>query len=154
MRFWLGVSMLAAICGSAFGEVAGDDRAPQADVVRSKALTRGNIAEATEVLRDPTQMSGNFRQAVKNMAPAQAPSSSAGAARQNFPTIELVAKAMRTEKAGKVVLRVGNSLLHMRLDNSVSIMHNGALLTLRIDEITAEHVQVHLLEFNQTLILQ
>ncbi|WP_341327413.1 hypothetical protein [Methylotuvimicrobium sp. KM2] len=151
MRFYLWGAVLLSMSGVA---VAVDDVAVPMEDMSRKALTRGNIAEATEVLRDPTQMSGNFRQAVKNMAPAQAPSSSAGAARQNFPTIELVAKAMRTEKAGKVVLRVGNSLLHMRLDNSVSIMHNGALLTLRVDEITAEHVHVHLVEFNQSLILQ
>ncbi|WP_431067238.1 hypothetical protein [Methylotuvimicrobium sp.] len=151
MRFYLWGAVLLSMSGVA---VAVDDVAVPMEDMPRKALTRGNIAEATEVLRDPTQMSGNFRQAVKNMAPSQVPSSSAGAARQNFPTIELVAKAMRTEKAGKVVLRVGNSLLHMRLDNSVSIMHNGALLTLRVDEITAEHVHVHLVEFNQSLILQ
>ena len=121
-------------------------------------LTVDNINKAVDVIRDPTQMSMNFKQALKNIAPTQAttvlPETTSSASVQTLPKIELVGKVLCRRKAGTAVIRVDDRPFHVAQGRRLSMFHDGALWTIRVDEVTANHVKLFLVERNEVLILQ
>lgn len=120
-------------------------------------LTVENINKAVEFFRNPTVMSGNFRQALKNMAPgistasASSPSDSED---QNIPLIELVAKVLSSNKPSTVVLRVDNHIIHLTEGSTASHLVNKQIVNIRVDKVTETYVSIFLTPFEQMMVLQ
>lgn len=130
-------------------------------------LTKENILQKTEVLRDPTQMSVNFRQALETYQPA---ANTTPGKTVVMPMIRLIAKVLA--KPTKVAVRLENgeteyieqnhslvalefngNIVHLKEQDKTSVIKDNQLFTLVVDEITASYVQVRLLPVNETLLL-
>jgi len=122
-------------------------------------LTVDNINQAVEVLRNPTVMSGNFRQALKNITPG-IPTASASTSNSNdreeddMPFIELVAKVLTLEKRPTVVLRVNDHVLHLTEGETASQLVNRKVVNIRVDKVTENGVTIFLSPFDQVMVLQ
>lgn len=135
-----------------------------------KALTSNKdekkVADKKELPRDPTQMSGNFRQALKNMSPAQTPASgtsgntAASSADKGIPMVELVAKIMGKNKS--VLLRLKDRTAQVFEGGQVSLVEDGrisvidghSVVNFRVDKIDAHEVEITVLPYNAKLILR
>ena len=123
-------------------------------------LSVENINQAVQILRNPTLMSGNFRQALKNIKPgvptasAASPFSNDDGEENDMPFIELVAKVISTEKPSTVVLRVNDHTLHLTKGNTASQLVNRKIVNIRIDEITDTYVKIFISPFGQEMVLQ
>ena len=122
-------------------------------------LTAEKLNQAVQVLRNPTLMSGNFRQALKNIKPgiptASASSSNYKNNKENdMPFIELVAKVMAKDKPSTIVLKVNDHTLHLTEGNTASQLVNRKIVNIRVDEITDSYVKIYLSPFEQVMVLQ
>lgn len=118
-------------------------------------LTVDNINKAVGIIRDPTQMSMNFRQAVKNIAPqVNAPATGPAGSANVLPFVELAGKVLTPDKTAIAVLRINSHPVHIAAGGSTSMVNDGKVLTVRVDEITEHYVKVMLVEINKPLILQ
>ncbi|MGR9114863.1 MAG: hypothetical protein ACU85E_03800 [Gammaproteobacteria bacterium] len=109
---------------------------------------------AVELVRDPTRMSENFRQAIKNIVPpaqANVPATGGG---DDLPSVELLGKVLTPNQPAAVVLRINERSVHLPKNGSTTTIIDGRLVTIRVDEITKRHVKVRLVEMNQFMILQ
>jgi hypothetical protein len=106
-------------------------------------------------------MSGNFRQALKNIstsgtnnanpnAAANAPPSNA--APLSIPAIELVAKLIGKNK--RVVLKINNRIIQLNQGGSFSLVDNQQVITVKVDKIDNNQVKISLLPINKLLTLQ
>lgn len=155
MMHVLGFLLLTAFMPQTF---AGHDD-PAGPVYSPKSqLTVETINNAVEVIRDPTRMSESFRQAIKNIVPpaqANAPSTGVGGNGDGLPAIELVGKVLTPNKPAAVVLRIDQHSVHLPEGGlATTIVKGDRMLTVRVDEITGQHVKVMLVEINKPLILQ
>ncbi|NOR68382.1 MAG: hypothetical protein GQ532_01580 [Methylomarinum sp.] len=123
-------------------------------------LTAENINQAVQILRNPTLMSGNFRQALKNIKPgiptasAATPFSNDDREEDDMPFIELVAKVMAKDKPSTIVLKVNDHTLHLTEGNTASQLVNRKIVNIRVDEITDSYVKIYLSPFEQVMVLQ
>lgn len=120
-------------------------------------LTVDNINKAVGIIRDPTQMSMNFRQALKNIVPeaqANIPATGPAGSANALPFVELAGKVLTPDKPAIAVLRINSHPVHIEEGGSTSMINDGKFLTVRVDEITEQHVKVMLVELNKPLILQ
>lgn len=125
------------------------------------------VADKKELPRDPTQMSGNFRQALKNMGPA--PAAAAGttgntaavaSAEKAIPMVELVAKIMGKNKS--VLLRLKDRTgqvfeggqISLVEDGKISVINNQSVISFRVDKIDENEVRITVLPYNAKLILR
>ncbi len=125
-------------------------------------LTKENILQKTEILRDPTQMSVNFRQALESYQPADGVLSGGGKV-VNLPIVKLIGKVLAPEpregeesderERSVVALEFNGTIVHLREHDKNSIIKDNQLFTLVVDEITPHYVQVRLLPVNETLLL-
>lgn len=119
-------------------------------------LTVENINQAVQVLRNPTLMSGNFRQALKNIKPniQTISESSSDNEEDDMPFIQLVAKVIAKDKPSTIVLMVNDHSLHLTEGNTASQLVNRKIVNIRVDEITDSYVKIYLLPFKQVMVLQ
>ena len=118
-----------------------------------------DINQADVILRNPTIMSGNFRQALKNITPSiPAVSSSTfnsnGDTENDMPFIELVAKVLAPGKPSTVVLRVNDHTLHLTEGSTVSQLVNRKIVNIRVDKISETYVTIFLSPFEKVMVLQ
>lgn len=118
-----------------------------------------NLNQATEILRNPTIMSGNFRQALKSIKPDMSDVSAStfnsnNNAENDMPFIELVAKVLAADKPSTVVLRVNDHTLHLIEGNTASQLVNRKIINIRVDKITDDGVTIFLSPFDQVMFLQ
>ncbi|PKM10023.1 MAG: hypothetical protein CVV06_14080 [Gammaproteobacteria bacterium HGW-Gammaproteobacteria-10] len=121
--------------------------------------TTDNVNEAVSVIRDPTRINQNFRQAIKNMAPSsRAASDKPAEGREpglnDSLEVALVGKVLTPNKPRAVVLRINDDAYYILEGESVSMFEKGEMLTVRVNEITRQHVKITLVERNKLLILQ
>lgn len=123
------------------------------------AVSDNNGAQAMEhnnnqLLRDPTQVSGNFRQELKKMSQSSgtAGSAAANAPGNGIPMIEVAAKIIGKHKS--VLLRVNGHTTLVSEGGQVSLVEKNQVLSFRVDRITQNQVQIFVLPYNEHLILQ
>lgn len=146
MMFLPRILTLMLFCGAVLGQ-------PDAPVVGAKGGRLSSSLDA-ELPRDPTRMSGNFRHALKNMVPAQPNRTAAPESAKKLPVIELAGKLVCHRKPGTAVLRIDQRLIHITQGGTISLFHGGELVTLRVDAVTDDYVQLYLVEQRQTLTLR
>mgnify|MGYP000450366467 CR=1 FL=1 len=122
-------------------------------------LTVGNINQAVEVFRNPTVMSGNFRQALANIKPgiSEAAASTLDLSddeESDMPFIELVAKVLAPDKISTVVLRINDHSVHLTEGSTTSQLVNRKIVNIRVDKITKNDVTIFLSPFEQVMVLQ
>lgn len=123
------------------------------------ALTVDSINKITEVLRNPTVMSGNFREALKRISPSipvvsAATLNSSSKEEDDMPFIELVAKIIAKDKPSTVVLRVNDHTVHLSEGSKVSQLVNRKIVNIRVDKVTENDVTIFLMPFGQAMVLQ
>ena len=110
---------------------------------------------SVEILRDPTEMSPNFRQALRGVRPTENSSNSAqDNAFPKMPEINLAAKILSKKNTPSVILKVNDQSLHVTEGKSASIVDNHQVIEIRVDEIKKTHVSIFVLPHNKQLILQ
>ncbi|MCK4841140.1 MAG: hypothetical protein KAT04_04570 [Methylococcales bacterium] len=114
------------------------------------------LNNTVEVLRNPTVMSGNFRQALKNIRPNTSTSTTPNSDNKDMPFIELVAKIYSTEKdsPSTVVLRVDDHILHLAEGSTASQMINRKIVNIEIQQISKDSVTIFLPTFGLDMVLQ
>lgn len=122
-------------------------------------LTTGNINNVIEVLRNPTLMSGNFRQALKNLTPKIPEAFAATSSpdiddEDDMPFITLVGKVIAKNKRSSVVLKVNDHSVHLTEGDTSSQMVNRKIVNIRVDKITEDAVTIFLSPFQQTMVLK
>lgn len=129
---------------------------PFPEVGKSVDKVLDKVTEKKELPRDPTQMSGNFRQALKNIPNSGANNTNPNAANNtpspNIPAIELAAKVMGKNKS--VMLRINNHVVQVAEGGQVSLIDSQRVITVRVDSIDKNQVKIFVLPLNQALILQ
>lgn len=113
-------------------------------------------ADKKELIRDPTQMSGNFRQALKNIPIAGANNTNPNAANNTpnltIPAIELAAKIMGKNKS--VMLRINGRVIQVTEGGRVTLVENQQVITIQVEKIDINQVRISVLPYNEHLILQ
>lgn len=109
-----------------------------------------------EILRDPTQMSGNFRQALKNVRPTTDGSTNGkDAGFPEMPDISLAAKIMGRKNTASVILKVNKRNFNISEGKSASFIDSKhRLIRIRVDEIRRNYVKIFVLPHGEELILQ
>lgn len=111
-------------------------------------------------MRDPTQMSGSFRQALRSYAPKTTQTNDAGA-QVIVPTITLAGKVyvppspdpFNQSERSSVALSIDNTIVHLKEGDASSIIKNEHLITIFVERISEHAVHVKLQPSNETLIL-
>ncbi len=134
----------------------------------STAEAAVNPAGRQSQFRDPTQLSGTFRQALQafQTKPDQREASDE---ERVTPDIELVAKVYIPKTAGEfirsaidnqnasdassIALKIDEDIVHLREGDMSSIIKNDYIFTLQIVEIAQHHVKLTLQPGNESLIL-
>jgi len=134
------------------------ERAPD-NIVYSKgsALTVDNVNKATEILRDPTAMSGNFRQALRGLQGSNAAISESGvtpAAPKEFglPKIEIVGRVYSENKPATVVFKSNGKYHHFEEGDQLTQVIDNQLVTFHVQEISEHSVRLLVMPFNKILI--
>jgi len=153
---WL-IFLLLGFCTLVFAEHE-QERAP-GNMVYSKGsgLTTDNLNKAVEVLRDPTAMSGNFRQALRrlpgNNAPVQQGGSTPAHAEEfGLPNIEIVARVYSENKPSTVVFKANGKYHHFVEGDQITRVINNQLVTFHVQEISEHSVRLLVMPFNKILI--
>lgn len=153
MSYVVGMILLVTLAPQALAE----PNTPKNPVYSEHSqLPVDNLNEAVGVIRDPTQMSQSFRQAIKAIVP-EAQANVPGAAvsgGKTLPLVELAGKVLTPNNPAAVVLRINNRSFHIPAGGSTSMIHEDKVLTVRVDEITEQYVKVVLVELNKPMILQ
>ncbi|MGR9046555.1 MAG: hypothetical protein ACU83N_14790 [Gammaproteobacteria bacterium] len=153
MSYVVGIILFAALAPQALAE----PNTPKHQVYSEHSqLTVDNFNKAVGVIRDPTQMSQSFRQAIKAIVPeaqANVPGAAASGGK-TLPLVELAGKVLTLNNPAAVVLRIDNRSYHLPEGGSTSMIHDDKMLTVRVDEITEQYVKVVLVELNKPMILQ
>lgn len=115
-----------------------------------------NVTERKELPRDPTQMSGNFRQALKNLNAGSGANPNSNAAKNNpasaMPAIELAAKIMGKNKS--VMLRIKDRVIQVAEGGRMSLIENQQVISIQVEKIDPNQVRISVLPYNEHLILQ
>lgn len=122
-------------------------------------LTVDKINKAVEVLRNPTVMSGNFRQALQNLSPRVPEAFAATTSpdiddQKDMPFISLIGKVISKDKPSSVVLRINDHSVHMTEGGTSSQLVNRKIVNIRVDKVTEDAVTIFLSPFKQTMVLK
>jgi len=145
-------------------------RNPMAVVTKNASMAPvGDLSGITEAMRDPTLMSGNFRQALQGYR-ANSKGSSTGASKGPVvPAVALIGKVFipvtsevelfslrpssKPLPVSSVALSFGGSTLHLKEGDTSSMIKNEHVTTLKVIEIARDFVKVSLSPNNEELIL-
>jgi len=113
-------------------------------------------------LRDPTEMSGNFRQALNSYKPKTTTTDS-DTESNAVPTIELIGKVFipvdplsmdqQYQDRSSVVLNINEKAVHLKEGARSSIVIQEHIVTVSVEEITKQYVKIRLSPSNETLLL-
>lgn len=124
----------------------------------SSQLRAESLNKAVEILRDPTAMSRNFRQALRALPKADAPPPSASVAVKEelddlgLPDIELVAKVFSEYKPPSIVLKVSDKYHDFEEGEQMSQVIDNHLVTMHVQEISKHTVRLLIMPVNKILI--
>ncbi len=123
-------------------------------------LTVENINEAVGILRNPTEMSKNFREAMDQIKRGRFTEDNSSSNNEELddelsvPVIQLIGKVIAKDKPAKAVLNVNNRIFHVLEGSRSSLLVNRKIVNIRIDEIAEDHVTIFLdSPFNQSMVL-
>ena len=92
---------------------------------KKSKLTVDNLNKATEIIRDPTQISGSFRNALKNISPPTSPNKPSMKVMR--PVIRLNALVAGAEQNYSAMLKIENEVKLVKTGHRMSIIANNAL---------------------------
>ncbi len=123
----------------------------------SSQLAVQKVNKAFEVLRDPTAMSSNFREALRQLPNNKAVSVEtekgvASSQELGFPDIELVGKVLSQTKAHSVVFKINGKYFHFEEGEQVSLVVDNQVVTLHVQVISQHTVRLLMMPFNKTLL--
>lgn len=143
-------------------------RNPMAVVTKNASMAPvGNLPDITEAMRDPTLMSGNFRQALQGYS-AKGTGGTSSSKGPVVPTIAVLGKVFipkdsfldqaRLSETGQlsvssVALSFDSSTLHLKEGDTSSIIKNEHVISLKVIEIARDYVKVSLSPSNEVLFL-
>jgi len=124
---------------------------------KSSGLSANKLNKAVEVLRDPSTMSNNFRQALRGLQGNHAPVDESGAtpaSPQEFglPEIEIVGRVFSENKPATVVLKANGKYHHFVEGERLTRVINNQLVTFHVQEINERSVRILVMPFNKILI--
>jgi len=122
---------------------------------QNSSLTVKNLNKAVEVLRDPTAMSGNFRQALRGLPDSSVDQKGSGEAKTaelGLPDIELVGKVFSENNPPSVVFKSNDKYYHFEEGDQISRVINHQVVTFHVKEISKHTVRVLVMPFNKSLI--
>lgn len=156
--YFLRIFILFGFCSLAYAEHKTE---PNQVYNRSSQLTVDNINKVTELFRDPTKLSGNFRQVLKDLKPKTATDASTTGA--IVPQIKLIGKvfepkistvlALSDINLSSVVLDIEGQVLHLKEGAMSSVVKQEHLISIRVEEITQNYVKLNIQPGNETMIL-
>ena len=151
MRYFIFL-LLGGYCSLGFAV----DTLPKNQVYNASSQTKvAALNKVTEVLRDPTAMSENFRKALRNL-PANSPVQSGTDQRElkdlGLPEIEMVGKIFSENAPATVVLKANGKYHHFEEGDQISRVINDQVVTLHVQEISKHNVRLLIMPFNKTLI--
>lgn len=156
--FFLPFILLLSLCSMA---LADHKTEPNQVYNPSSQLTVENLNKATEILRDPTKMSGNFRQALKKLKPSTPANENSDGPK--VPDIKLLGKiyvpktlnnlAIPSSKVSSVSLSIDKQTIYLKEGAMSSVIKKEHLITVHVEEITQHYVKLTIQPNNETLIL-
>ena len=159
--FFLRILILFGFCSLAFANHTTEPKTEPNQVYNhSSQLTVENINKATELFRDPTKMSGNFRQVLKALKPKTATDASTEGA--IVPQIKLIGKVFVPKTSGtfafannasSIVLEIDGQVVYLKEGAMSSIIKKEHLITINVEEISQYYVKLIVQPGNETLIL-
>ncbi|MBE0469704.1 MAG: hypothetical protein IBX55_09395 [Methyloprofundus sp.] len=153
---WL-VFLLLGFCSLAFAEHEQERALDNQVYSKNSALTVDNLNKAAEFLRDPTAMSGNFRQALRGLSENDAPAPSSGTVTAKtpdlgLPDIAMVGKVFSENKPATVVFKVNGKYHHFQEGDQITQVIDHQLVTFHVQEIKKQGVRLLVMPFNKILI--
>lgn len=123
-------------------------------------LTVKNIHKRVEILRDPTVMSPNFRDALRHLSnngvssneDAEDTSSASTVQQLGLPDIQLVGKMLSQTGINTVVFKMNEQYFHFEVGDQISKVIDNQVVTLHVQEISQHSVRLLVMPFNKTLI--
>lgn len=113
------------------------------------------LNKTTEILRDPTQLSPNFRQALRGITPKGRSASNTKTKKAlALPEIELAGKVLAQSKKPKAMLRINKKIYYVSENSALSFVKNNQVITVKVLKVNKDHVKITVSPHNQTLILQ
>ncbi len=154
------VFLLLGFCSLVFAEQEPlqQEAAPDNMVYsKSSGLTVDKLNKVVEVLRDPSVMSDNFRQALRGLSANNEPVQQSGAtpaSPQDFglPEIEIVGRVYSENKPATVVLKANGKYHHFVEGDRLTRVINNQLVTFHVQEINEHSVRLLVMPFNKILI--
>ena len=120
---------------------------------KKSRLNVENLNNATEVIRDPTRISGSFREALNKIKPGnQQPQSSNG--QQSLPDLRLNALVAGPGQTYSAMLKIEDEVRLVKTGYRLSVMSNKRLYEVVINDITDEELRLTLLPANETITLR
>ena len=126
------------------------------------SLPRLPSQQATQPLHDPTQMSGNFRQALRSYTPSVTNTGTSSESNV-VPLIELMGKVYmpvdrQADKTGNndvssVVLSINEKTFFLKEGAKSSVIIREHIITVSVEEIAENYVRIKLSPSNETLLL-
>jgi len=133
------------------------ERAPNNMVYnKGSGLAVDNINKVVDILRDPTAMSGNFRQALRRL-PNNQPVSEIGVTPADpeefgLPKVEIVGRVYSENKPSSVVLRANGKSYYFEEGDQVTQVIDNQLITYHVQEISEHSIRLLVMPFNKILI--
>jgi len=136
---------------------------PMRDPTRAKVyskesqLTVNKINKTVDVLRDPTELSGNFRKALRGLQGNNMLVDESGATPANpqdfgLPEIEIVGRVYSENKPATVVLKANGKYHHFVEGDRLTRVIDNQLVTFYVQEINEHSVRLLVMPFNKILI--
>ncbi len=119
---------------------------------KKSRLTVENLNKTTEILRDPTQASGSFRDALKRIKPSsqqQSPSK-----QYTLPDLSLNALVAGPNRTYSAMLKIDKKVVLVKTGYRLSIVSKKQLYEVVINKITREEIRLTLLPANEQIILR
>lgn len=159
---WL-VFWLLGFCSLVFAEQKQVPEQLQEGAPGNRVYSKGsgskvnNINKTVEVLRDPSAMSGNFRQALRGLQGKSPPvtqgvPTAAGAKKFELPEIEIVGRVYSENKPATVVLKANGKYHHFVEGDQLTRVIDDQLVTFHVQEINEHRVRLLVMPFNKILI--
>lgn len=114
-----------------------------------KAVWAQATVEATPAIKDPTQMTGSFSQALSRITvkPGQ------GGALQTLPNIQLVARAIKHGESKAVLLKVDKQNYLVKQGGKQTVVSNNNTFEIQVEQIENDFVRITLLPLGKVLFL-
>ncbi len=152
--FYIKLFVCFSLSFAVLAEHSGNEQSAQI-YTDSSASKIDKLNKTTEILRDPTKMSPNFRQALNRITPKNTPINNTKTKQAlALPEIELAGKVLVRSKKAKAMLRVNDKIYYVSANSTISFVKDNQVISIKVHEVTKDHVKITVSPHNQTLILQ